>query len=433
MPQDALSSLGPAGEFLQDLVQSSGQAVAVFDRNLRYVALNEAHARSNNRPVAAHVGAALESLAPSLAFALSRPLRELFEGGRAVSGRRVLRDSADHPGQLLTWTADLLPVRGAGGMIVGACLILTAPHEAQAQGHSLQNTEALWQVAGQVPQVRSFADVVDLLLNEVVPAAGAHAAGLSLLEEEQQALRVMGASGYDAVTLHTWKSVPLAMPIPATMAVQEARPLFLTFADVESEFPELAQAPTYAGQAHVALPLMQDEVCLGCITLSFADRPPFSGQERSVLVALAGACAQTITRLRLSEAQGEVQRELERNTALLDSLLNHATVAHALFDLKLRFLRLNRPFAAFSGRTVQAHLGQSLGEVLPDWAAVAQALAVSRQTKQAQTFSLQTADEQDGRSLSVSVYPVLSPLGSLVGLGCQVTAATAESVSVVSA
>jgi len=144
--------------------------------------------------------------------------------------------------------------------------------------------------------------------------------------------------------------VPLTLGIPATQAVNEARALFLTWEDVQTHYPELSGAPTYANMAHVALPLMQDDVVLGCLSLSFGEREAFTPAEQRVMTALAAACAQTITALRSREAEQGAQMAQERTAAFLDSVLASVPTGVAFVDLRLRFLHVNAAFAAYTGR-----------------------------------------------------------------------------------
>ncbi len=61
--------------------------------------------------------------------------------------------------------------------------------------------------------------------------------------------------------------------------------------------------------------------------------------------------------------------ELEGERALLNSLLDNAPVGFGFFDHKLRYLRLNPAMAEMNGVPMDAHLGRSLVEVLPNLSA----------------------------------------------------------------
>ncbi|UBV45418.1 PAS domain-containing protein (plasmid) [Deinococcus taeanensis] len=422
MPDVPFSIPGAAGEFLQTLIHTSSAGAALFDRKIHYLALNATHALANGRHVEEHAGQSLETMAPSLAFPLTRLLRKVFEEGQALQGQRVIRDVPGQPGQLQTWTVDLLPVPGASGEVAAACVLFTPAdlRSAQAPNHV---PERLWDLTLTLPRAQSVEAVVNAVMEEAVPLTGAVAAGMSLLNEERTALKVLGATGYDASTLHAWPSVPLTLNIPATTAVNEARTLFLTESDLRSLYPDLAVAPTYAGMAHVALPLVDDDTVLGCLTLAFPNRSPFTPSEQRVMTALAATCAGTITALHRRAAEQAARQELERTAAFLNSVMNGAPSGIAFVDLKLRFIQVNAAFAEQTGHPVTAHPGARWGDVVPGWAAITQALAITRQTRQGsrQTVTASRPGGAGDQVMEMEVTPVLTLRGELLALKCSVT------------
>ncbi|WP_027483343.1 PAS domain-containing protein [Deinococcus pimensis] len=408
---------------LSELLSLSSDPAAVLDTHLRYVAVNDAHARDNELAAEDHVGRPVEEVAPGLAFALARLLREALERGETVRARKLVVEDRV-PGRLRTSFVDAAPLRDERGGVTGILVYFRSgastvrdvtPHE----GH----TDRLFSLVVELSRARSVQDVVNITLTEALPATGATAGGFSLLEPDGASLRVMGATGYDVSITRAWQLVPLDLPIPATVAVREGRALFLTFDDVRRDFALAATAEAYADQAHVALPLTNDERVLGCLTLNFPDRAPFAPEERERMLAVAESCAQAISNLRLFDAEREARVELDRTAALLDSVFENAPVAFAVFDPKLRFLRLNAAFASLSGRRIRDHLGGSVRDLLPDLPGVAHALALTRQTKR--PLTQEEVALPDGRTYLVGYYPVLTPQGALVGVGCVATDTTA--------
>ena len=422
MVQAPFSSSSAAGDFLQALVHTASAAVAVLDRRSRYVALSAAHAQANARSLDDHLGRTVEEMAPSLAYPLGRLLTRVFDSGQALQGERVIRDIPGEPGQVQAWTVDLLPVPGEAGKAALVCVLFTSAEQRRAAMERSSIPDRLWELALTLHRAPSVPAVVHTIMEEAVPTTGALAAGLSLLNEDRSALKVLGATGYDAATLHAWPSVPLTLGIPATQAVNEARALFLTWEDVQSLYPELSSAPTYADMAHVALPLMQDDVVLGCLSLSFGDRGAFTPGEQRVMTALAAACAQTITALRSREAEQAARIDQERTAAFLDSIMSRTPAGVAFVDLRLRFLHVNAAFAAYTGREAAALPEVPWKDALPDWAEVLTALAIARQTRAASHHQL-TVSQPDGTRapVEVNVSPVVSAQGHLLALKCEVT------------
>src|SRR5665648_162980 len=74
----------------------------------------------------------------------------------------------------------------------------------------------------------------------------------------------------------------------------------------------------------------------------------------------------------LSEARAELRArydELERvsgtNAALLDTVFAQAPIGLAVLDEQLRFVRINDALAQIDGLAADAHLGQTVAELLP--------------------------------------------------------------------
>ncbi|MCZ6765696.1 MAG: PAS domain-containing protein [bacterium] len=50
----------------------------------------------------------------------------------------------------------------------------------------------------------------------------------------------------------------------------------------------------------------------------------------------------------------------------LEQLYNHAPVGLAFMDTELRFVRINERLAAINGPSVEAHIGRTLSEIIPE-------------------------------------------------------------------
>src|SRR5258706_11032676 len=59
---------------------------------------------------------------------------------------------------------------------------------------------------------------------------------------------------------------------------------------------------------------------------------------------------------------------------LLDTVLSRAPVGFAFIDSELRYVRVNAHFAAVNGVPVEAHLGRTVREVVPDIATAVEPL-----------------------------------------------------------
>ena len=106
------------------------------------------------------------------------------------------------------------------------------------------------------------------------------------------------------------------------------------------------------------VPMRSGGETVGVMTFLSTDPARVYG-ERDVPVALelAERCAQAVHNAQLYE-------DAESSRALLDTILATAPVGLCLLDSGLRFLVINERMAAMNGRSVEAHLGRTLTDVL---------------------------------------------------------------------
>jgi PAS domain S-box-containing protein len=127
-------------------------------------------------------------------------------------------------------------------------------------------------------------------------------------------------------------------------------------------------------------------------------------QERSVLLTAERAARSTA-----EEALG-----------LVEAILTSAPVGIAMFDMELRYVRVNDAYAALSGLAAAAHVGGGLGDVVPLHLAVAADLrrvVTTGRTILGRHVELPTDPDDGARHFTVSYFPVRTTTGTLVGAG----------------
>jgi PAS domain S-box-containing protein len=119
-------------------------------------------------------------------------------------------------------------------------------------------------------------------------------------------------------------------------------------------------------------------------------------------------------------------KELEAERALLNSLLDNAPVGLGFFDQELRFLRINPALAEINGLPIEAHLGRTLAEVLPqmpqDFLDALRHVFQSGQSivnKEVRGNTHQRPGQP--RYWLCSFYPVKKEYGTVLGAGAVVT------------
>ncbi|MBY0339302.1 MAG: PAS domain-containing protein [Acetobacteraceae bacterium] len=91
--------------------------LALFDLRLRFVAVNEAMAALNGKPVEAHLGRRLEDVAPDIAARVEELFRGIIASGAPILDHELSRVGPD--GEEMAWLCSFRPVPGPDGAVAG--------------------------------------------------------------------------------------------------------------------------------------------------------------------------------------------------------------------------------------------------------------------------------------------------------------------------
>jgi PAS domain S-box-containing protein len=102
---------------LEALYRTADAGLALLDRKLRYLRLNERLAAINGAPLEAHLGRTVRELVPALADELEQALGGVFETGEPIVGSRVEGETPGRPGVVRSWTQDVVPIKRCDGSV----------------------------------------------------------------------------------------------------------------------------------------------------------------------------------------------------------------------------------------------------------------------------------------------------------------------------
>jgi PAS domain S-box-containing protein len=156
------------------------------------------------------------------------------------------------------------------------------------------------------------------------------------------------------------------------------------------------------------------------------------------LTQLPYAIDNAIGRFQLAQVNRRLQTELaERQRsqeataealALVDTLQSHAPIGIAFMDRDWRYQRINAALAAINGISVEAHLGRTVAEVLPELWPLVEPLyrrVLAGETLLNVELSLETvAKPGEKRHFVGNFYPVRRPSQEILGIGVFVTEIT---------
>jgi PAS domain-containing protein len=109
---------------VEALYRAADAGLALLDRDLRYVRLNQRLAAMNGAPLEAHLGRTVREMVPALADEIERVLGCVFATGEPVVGGLVDGQTATRPGVARSWSYDVVPIKRHDGTVRSALVIV---------------------------------------------------------------------------------------------------------------------------------------------------------------------------------------------------------------------------------------------------------------------------------------------------------------------
>jgi two-component system, cell cycle sensor histidine kinase and response regulator CckA len=261
--------------------------------------------------------------------------------------------------------------------------------------------------------------------------------GIELVAPDQTIRRVAVAAAdpHKHALAQELLSYPIVPHMPSTpaLAIETQQPVLravVAEADVaatasDARHLEILRAMGIASA--MSVPLIAHDRLLG--SLSFArsrSGDPYGPADLALAEELGRRAALALDNARLYQETREAAQRVDETLALLDTLVASAPVGFAFHDHELRFVRINETMAAINGLPVEAHLGRTLAEVLPDMAPALEPLFRHILDTGIPMLNHEVAGEWppasgQHRTWLASYYPVHTKDGQLLGVGAIVS------------
>ncbi|SNX65834.1 PAS domain-containing protein [Streptomyces sp. TLI_55] len=168
-----------------------------------------------------------------------------------------------------------------------------------------------------------------VVMRELLPAFGGRRFALYLLQDRH--LFLAWESGFPPGFLAPFDGVGLDAQLPGVETLTTGRPLFFdSMEQLSAAYPGIALDATEGARAF--LPLIASGRPVGSCILGFDGRRSFSGEERSVLTALAGLIAHAMEKAQRYESEASLARGLQQ------ALLPRRLTEHPLVETAGRYL-----------------------------------------------------------------------------------------------
>jgi PAS domain S-box-containing protein len=102
---------------LDALYRTADAGLALLDRELRYLRLNERLAAMNGVPLEAHLGRTVREVVPHVAADAERAFAAVFETGDPIYSWQLEGETASRPGVMRRWSEDVIPIKRRDGSV----------------------------------------------------------------------------------------------------------------------------------------------------------------------------------------------------------------------------------------------------------------------------------------------------------------------------
>ncbi len=154
---------------LDSLYESAPIGLGFWDCNLRYVRVNDALARINDRPAADHIGRTLDEVIPELAPVIEPVARRVLETRTAVVALQVTGGTQAAPNVARHWLASYYPVLAPDGETLGVGALV---EEITDRRRAEQRSELQYAVTRILADAETSDAAVPLVLETVCEALG---------------------------------------------------------------------------------------------------------------------------------------------------------------------------------------------------------------------------------------------------------------------
>lgn len=288
-------------------------AVCVLDRELRFVAINDALAAMNGLPVDAHLGRLAPELLPDLDAGAWVTIRAVIETGAPTSF--LLSGRTPAAGEERVWQEQYHPWRDrSSGQILGviATVVDVTDHqaaEATARVHG-ERVRRLAMLAAELVGAAREVDVAGLLCRSALELFGATAAAVAV-GPRHGPITVVAAVGYPGTDDERLPALADGTALADT--ARTGLPHALTVGpEWDERFPIGAAYHRKHGLAGtITVPLPSADETIGALGVSYAEARLPTDDERPTLATLAAVGSQAMERARRAEdrRRSDVLRE----------------------------------------------------------------------------------------------------------------------------
>src|SRR5215212_5031246 len=283
---------------LFDVLDHLGDAVVILDREYRIVAHNAAADRLGGRPTVNLAATPLWDMWPSpTGDTFAEHLRQAMSDRLSLHTDHHILDDA---GADVWLDVHILPTES--GLTVVARDI-TSRRRAEHPRHE-ERPRQLQELTAALSAALDPESVGAAIIERAMPALGANAGNVFLVDHATRELRNVAVLGYEPEIAQWAQRLPLDGPTLVAEVARTGEPILLaTWEERIARYPHHRRVHASGGDRAVAgLPLQVEGRTIGALSLAFPSDRPFDEHDRRFMATVADLCAQALQRAELYEA-----------------------------------------------------------------------------------------------------------------------------------
>jgi two-component system CheB/CheR fusion protein len=181
---------------IEEFYRMSPQAMALVDRDLRYIRVNQRMAELGDLSVDNFLGRRVGEIEPALVPQVADPIRQVFETGQPILGDELTGALSADPEMRRTWEIDRYPIYSDGAISAVGMVVRDVSKHKQMEAELRRVMRELQH------RVKNMLANVTALINRARRESGDPAVALERLVERVRAL----ANTHNLLTAHNWST-----------------------------------------------------------------------------------------------------------------------------------------------------------------------------------------------------------------------------------
>lgn len=420
----AEEALRQSEELLRICIEHAPAAVAMFDNEMRYLAVSHRWLTDYRLGEENIIGKSHYAVFPEIGEEWKAIHRRCLNGACA----RREEDPFPRADGTLDWVRwEIVPWYMSDGRVGGIIMFTEVITERKRAEAKLQGMNRALRMISSVNEALIRAEGETTLLDHVctiaVEIGGYRMAWVGIAENDvERTVRPVAHAGYEQGYLtekrFSWGDNTYGQG-PVGIAMRTRQPVYFDDLRAEPRFAVWRDAALQRGyESLIALPLTTEEDLLGVLVLYTTERYVFTGEEVQLLMQLAGDLAYGIATLRLRVARRQAEASLRRSEAQYRRIVETAREGILMLDNTMRATYANQRMADMLGYTIEDMLTKSLFDfIAPELHADMQRRIEQRRrgVQEVYEFRLRRRDGSDLWAL-ISGTPLFDDEGNFTGI-----------------